>query len=214
MIKDINLLKGQKNYFLGILVLWVVIGICNFDPAFLVAYVTMIFAFFSLSTIGYDEYENGMAYLFTLPISRKDYVTEKYLYGFLTSTVPCVLICIIFYFVLTVMGKMTEPMEYFLSSAVILPVAWMILALEVPIQLKFGREKSRIAMLASVGIVAVLVMLMVKWCNMAGIGKLELIDMISGINIGAVIVIVAVVFAVLVWISYMISCRIVEKKQF
>ena len=45
LIKDFNLLKGQKNFFLGILVLWAIVGACNFDPIFLVAYVMMMFSF-------------------------------------------------------------------------------------------------------------------------------------------------------------------------
>ena len=72
LIKDFNLRRGQKNFFLGILVLWAVVGVCNFDPIFLVAYAMMMFSFFTLSTLSYDEYENGAAYLFTLPITRKD----------------------------------------------------------------------------------------------------------------------------------------------
>ena len=214
LIKDFNLLKGQKNFFLGILVLWAIVGACNFDPIFLVAYVMMMFSFFTLSTLSYDEYENGAAYLFTLPITRKDYVIEKYLFGFLTSTVPCIVISVIFYVVLAVMGSATDPVEYFVGSAMVLPIAWLILALEIPVQLKFGREKSRIAILIPLGVVAVIVMLGVRLCDAAGIGKPEIIDQISNVNGGMILAIAAVVFVVLLWISYTISCRIVEKKQF
>ena len=174
----------------------------------------MMFSFFTLSTLSYDEYENGAAYLFTLPITRKDYVVEKYLFGFLTSTVPCVVISVVFYVVLAAMGSATDPVEYFVGSAMVLPIAWLILALEIPVQLKFGREKSRIAILIPLGVVAVIVMLVVRLCDAAGIGKPEIIDQISNVNGGVILAIAAVVFVVLLWISYTISCRIVEKKQF
>lgn len=214
LIKDFNLLKGQKNFFLGILVLWAVVGICNFETMFLVAYVTMMFSFFTLSTLSYDEYENGAAYLFTLPISRKDYVVEKYLFGFLTSTVPCVVISVLFYLVLSVMGSADEPAEYFVGSVIVLLIAYLILALEIPVQLKFGREKSRIAILIPLGVVAVVVMLGGRLCDVAGISKPEIVDRISNANSGVILAIAAVVFVVLLWISYRISYRIVEKKQF
>ena len=57
-------------------------------------------------------------------------------------------------------------------------------------------------------------MLGVRLCDAAGIGKPEIIDQISNVNGGMILAIAAVVFVVLLWISYTISCRIVEKKQF
>ena len=47
-----------------------------------VGYVTFIFTLFTVSTISYDEYDNGYPFLFTLPITRRQYVNEKYVVCF------------------------------------------------------------------------------------------------------------------------------------
>ena len=38
-----------------------------------------------MSSVSYDEFNNGLSYLMTLPTTKKDYVREKYLFGFLLS---------------------------------------------------------------------------------------------------------------------------------
>ena len=77
LIKDFRLLKGQV-YFLLIVTGCVIVFMINGSEAFGVAYVCSMVALLSLTTVSYDEYENGCAFLFTLPITKKDYVKEKY----------------------------------------------------------------------------------------------------------------------------------------
>lgn len=79
LIKDFRLLKGQV-YFLLIVTGCVIVFMINGSEAFGVAYVCSMVALLSLTTVSYDEYENGCAFLFTLPITKKDYVKEKYLF--------------------------------------------------------------------------------------------------------------------------------------
>ena len=80
LIKDFRLLKGQV-YFLLIVTVCVIVFMINGSEAFGVAYVCSMVALLSLTTVSYDEYENGSAFLFTLPITKKDYVKEKYLFA-------------------------------------------------------------------------------------------------------------------------------------
>ena len=42
---------------------------------------TIVTAIFAITTISYDEFDNGLAFLMTLPVTRKQYVAEKYLLG-------------------------------------------------------------------------------------------------------------------------------------
>ena len=51
------------------------------------SYCTLLMSFFTASTISYDEFNHGFFYLFSLPVSRKGYVAEKYLFGVLTGGV-------------------------------------------------------------------------------------------------------------------------------
>ena len=78
LIKDFKLLKNQKQFFLIIGLITFMFLVTNDSPYFTITYATMMFSMFTMSTISYDEYDNGAAYLFSLPISRKGYVAEKY----------------------------------------------------------------------------------------------------------------------------------------
>ena len=53
-----------------------IIGGIN-DISFATGYILMVLAILSLSTISYDEANHGLNTLFTLPISKSDYVKEK-----------------------------------------------------------------------------------------------------------------------------------------
>ena len=57
------------------------------DSSFVVGWVTMIAVITALGTISYDEYDNCMPFLMTLPVTRKGYALEKYLFTMICSVI-------------------------------------------------------------------------------------------------------------------------------
>ena len=88
LIKDFKLLKVQKNFFL--LILCIAIGMEIFtnstSSSFIIGFLSFVATLFTLSSISYDEFDNGNAFLFSLPITRKSYVTEKYGFGMIMGS--------------------------------------------------------------------------------------------------------------------------------
>ena len=78
LIKDFKLMKEQKNFLLIILIITIGMSLFTNDLSFALGFLTFIVSLFSLSTTSYDEFDNGNAFLFTLPITRSKYVIEKY----------------------------------------------------------------------------------------------------------------------------------------
>ena len=82
LIKDFKLLKVQKNFFL--LILCITIGMEIFtnsaSSSFIIGFLSFVATLFTLSSISYDEFDNGNAFLFSLPITRKSYVTEIWIW--------------------------------------------------------------------------------------------------------------------------------------
>ena len=75
LIKDLKLMKNNgKNLLLVFLIIGTMMGIMTKELYAAVGYVTFIFTLFTVSTISYDEYDNGYPFLFTLPITRRQYV--------------------------------------------------------------------------------------------------------------------------------------------
>lgn len=70
LIKDFRLLKGQV-YFLLIVTGCVIVFMINGSEAFGVAYVCSMVALLSLTTVSYDEYENGCAFYLPYRLQRK-----------------------------------------------------------------------------------------------------------------------------------------------
>lgn len=75
-VKDFKLMKVQKNFFLVIVAVSVGMAAFYDDSTFMIGFLAL--SLFTLSTISYDEFDNGNAFLFTLPVSRTNYAVEKY----------------------------------------------------------------------------------------------------------------------------------------
>ena len=87
LVKDFKLMKGQRNFFAVIAAMAVGMAIFMEEPSFIIGYMTFAGSLFTLSTISYDEFDNGNAFLFSLPISRKGYTVEKYQFGLIAGGV-------------------------------------------------------------------------------------------------------------------------------
>ena len=111
------LLSVVRFVFFVIMAVWGIFMAVNIEQFYFVpAYTAVFCTFISLSTYSYDEFENGTAYLFTLPIRRRDYVRAKYLLGILFMMVPTIVIT----FAACVAGMVTKGeaavWEYFAAT--------------------------------------------------------------------------------------------------
>lgn len=208
LMKDFNLMKSQMRFFFIIMIVWGILMASNLDGLFLIGYTAMLCSFMTVSTFSYDELENGMAYLFTLPILRKDYVREKYLFGFLISTLPTILMGVILWVFHSAQGKADHPGEYLWMVGISLPMAYLLVALEIPLIIKFGQEKSRIVSVVLIG------------CMSAGYGIIQHLDetgavsVIAGLGRGILVLFAVAVFVGLMLVSCKIACIFMEKKEF
>ena len=87
LIKDGRLMITQGKTLLGIAVFMIVCSFLQGDsfPQFAASYSIMMTTIFTISTVSYDEYDNGIKYLLVLPVERRTYVKEKYCFGILMS---------------------------------------------------------------------------------------------------------------------------------
>lgn len=145
LVKDIHMLLQQKNILMMILLLSVLLNF-SMENTFVVGYLTFVGSFFVISSISYDEYENGFSFLFTLPIRRNTYVRSKYIFAVLACLLfwltGC-LITLVYCLAKNQFGRMQGGM---MEACIYLPLILIFLAVMLPILLKFGSEKGRIVM--------------------------------------------------------------------
>lgn len=213
LIKDLRLLFQQKNF---LIIMLVVTGFLNFysDTTFTIGYVTIICTFLAISTITYDEYDNGYSFLMTLPVQRKTFVREKYLFSLLCSGCAWI-IGVLIAFVYKIVKEGGFPaLEFGLGASTIIPVMLLMIAVVLPLEFKFGSERGKIAVFISFGVVFVAAYLISKIYSMAGLDLGEILNSLSMLHLGVIVLFALAVSAVLFVISCRISGNIMEKKEF
>lgn len=214
LVKDFKLVKLQKNFFFMIIAVAVGVTIINDDATFMLSFLTFVMSMFTLSTISYDEFDNGNAFLFTLPVSRKSYVVEKYVFSFLLGGGSWVL-AVLFAVVFSIIQGTVSVLEVVMAAVVIFMIMLMVQAAMIPFQLKFGGEKGRIAMVGAVGILFIIGFVAVKIAEGLGIDLLNVgIGSLSTVNMGMAVAIAIAVDAVVLLVSMKISISIMDRKEF
>lgn len=209
LIKDFKLMQMQKRFFLLILLVGVVITFSSYDVAFTTGFMAFVSSLFSISSISYDEFDNGNAFLFSLPISRRTYAVEKYIFGAILGCCAWMLAVILTTLVGFFKGIYPDT-EMWLSAAFILAIIFMILALMLPFQLKFGGERGRIALIVCLVLVSVLGTL----AELIGIDLVTILDTMPTVHAGILAAILLIVALLLLGLSCLISIGIVQKKEF
>lgn len=214
LVKDFMLLKNQKQFFVTILVFaFLFFGMYD-DTTFAFTYIVVLCTLFTISTISYDEYDNGMSYLFTLPISRKGYVKEKYIFGIISICIALVTSTVLYFIFRMAKNQAYGVKELLIQLCISLMVAMLMLAFSLPIQLKFGAEKSRIALLAVFGCIVAVGFVVAKLGESMNLDLSVFVAKINGMNPEILIAGGIVAGILMLVISYLISFRIIMKKEF
>ena len=199
-VKDLKLMMLQKNFLL--LILAIVIGMMIFtdDVIFPLGFLSFIVSLFTVSTISYDDFDNGNAFLFTLPITRNHYVSEKYFLGLLLGCMAWVLATVLG--IITTVLKDTLPItDLVQSSLMILPIMIVVQAI--------------IAMIGAFGGLAVITLVIVKGAEaIFNIDLVSLLDNMPTVSMGVLIAIAIIIALLMLLVSMKISLSIMNKKEF
>lgn len=213
-IKDCRTILNNNRTFLVMMIgiiLFLSFTVDSLD--FVGGYLTIVGSMLALGTISYDQAENGMSFLLTLPISRKMYVQSKYLFSVLFSVALIVLVNII-----SVPVSIMRGYSYDISMPAGMFAGCLIfLFIMIPLQLKFGVEKARIALVIVFGVIVCAITGAVYIGAGNGIYVEDVTASISKTATApaAVYIILAVlIMALLGFISYCFSVKTMENKEY
>ena len=207
-VKDIELMKQQKQFFILVVVMGVILNLAGSGSvSFAIGYFTFVTAIFAITTISYDEFDNGLAFLMTLPVTRKQYVAEKYLLGAGLTAAAWGIEAIT-----GVICKGVAELQGCLSEKIIyIPLALLMLSVSLPLVIHFGAEKGRYIAMVMWAIIIAVVYTLIKTMGLSAdaVGA-----WLNGLNWGMVLAGV-VLFTVIVYMgSFWIGVRLMEKKEF
>lgn len=218
LIKDLCIIAKNKKIY-GIMIFLIAFMFLMQGEgmeSFIISYTTILGGSLVLSTISTDEFDKSTMFLMTMPINRKTYALEKYVFSFGCSmigwSVSTAVCCMI-----TANGAI----QLVKVAMVMLLILSLFQLLMIPIQLKFGGENGRIALMGIIIAVFLLGFIIKKasvmifpsqeaaqvWLQ----GVLRFFDSMKPVPVAIAMV---VGFAICCWISIEISIKIMEKREF
>lgn len=219
LIKDFALLKNQKKTFLMIVLmfaLFVLLGALNIS--FIMGYLPFVFCIYVMSSISYDEFDNGLPFLMVLPTTRKQYTAEKYVFGFCMGSFGLLLAAILASVVKIKESGLADISAWISEVPLIIGVIFlavcMFLSIMIPIQLKFGSEKGRLVLFGLFMTIVGGGYLLSKYVKSLPADLEQLRKSLVNVEAWMLFLLIFAVTTVLLLASYVISVRIMEKKEF
>ena len=214
LIKDWKLMKNNAMFILMIIFISIACAAGLKNPFFALGYATALISIFSVNTIAYDEYDNGMAHLFSLPISRKIYVKEKYVFAILLSVIGLTIATVISVVVSLALCEHYAIEEWIGILAMSLFVVILIQVVIMPVRIRFDSEKHKMVMLIVCGAMAAVVGGAYAIAEASGIDVEGFLDGILLTKAWMTLAGVILLGAFLMFISYKISLKLMAKREF
>ena len=207
VLKDILVLrKALKTYLLFLIFYFVMALLDLFSIAFITAFVQVIVMMLPMSSFAYDEQAKWDRYAMALPLGRRTVVRAKYAF-----VVLMLLAAAAFALLSSVALSITsaEPVEENLAAGVgALSVGLLAVDLTLPLNYKLGAERARPFLFAIIFIPVILFLLAAR------AGLLDGLNQISSDMVLPLLCLIPLIFLLGLPVSYLISCRIVEHKEY
>lgn len=146
------MMRYQIKFYIMFILLAVFISGNMEEPFFAVPYLIFIGTIYIFNAIAYDETENGYSFLFTLPISRKEYVAEKYIFAAVLALISAAIGFLIMSGHMIFQNKMEDAGANLYMSILFLLLTLVFISMMLPVIFKNGVEKGRIVLSALVGL--------------------------------------------------------------
>ena len=214
--KDFRLfLRQGGNLFLVLAVVaifFILTGKMGAD--FIAVYIPSVMAVYSGNTISYDENDHGYTYLFSLPVNKKIYVREKYIFSCIMTACGWCIGMICAGIMVLINPEEVFDLEMLAMELITFFVFQAIAGITIAIRLRFEGEKGRLVLPIAILIVFAICYAIGSFV-MDNLGlKESILYMIEGIG-DFEIAIALIVLSLLVWfISYIYSMRVMKKKEF
>ena len=219
LMKDLRTLKNERRLWVSIIGVSVLFGVLFQNWYFMMGYIMFGLSMIARTMYQYDVADQGIVYLMTLPITRKEYVKEKYLLSLMSICIGGILSMI-----LTKIGMLFTPdqadsnQEIFSAFLGILAVALVLQSIIFPVELKYDVSKSRIIILL---LVMGIIILFTAFDMLIGAILVAFItifvDAFGGIFIQhflGTVLLSAVVVGMIYFSSYRKSVKIMGQKEF
>lgn len=215
LVKDLRLMLRQQRgtLFLFLAIVLLIIGATE-NPMFGIMYTVFLLPTLLISTIAYDTFDNGMPYIMALPVSVKDYVTEKYVLTVGGSVLINVLATGLTALVQVFKGGAMDLPELLICAFTAQSVILIYSAIILPVNMRYGTEKGRVILVIVAIAMGALLGGSGSLLQMENAGIATLLGGIYQFGVVELLLAVVLVCAVISVASYFICVKWMEKKQY
>ena len=181
---------------------------------FIATYIPSVLAVYSGNTISYDENGHGYTYLFSLPVNKKIYVREKYIFSFIMTACGWCIGMICAGIMVLINPEEVFDLEMLAMELITFFVFQAIAGIMIAIRIRFEGEKGRIVLPIAILIIFAICYTIGSILKTNLEFKESILNVIGGTG-DLEIAIALIVLSLLVWYaSYKYSMRVMRKKEF
>lgn len=212
-IQDFRYMLTQKSFLVLIALVGIVLALTQNDNyIFVIGYLGFMGMITGMMSVTMDDQSNGLTFLFSLPIDRRVYVREKYIFIVLMGvsfSIFATVLCLLF----RMFAEYKAPLDEILATSLgTLFVMLLFVCFMLPLQLKFGAERARLASFIAIGLFFAAVIVAGLVVNFAD--ALPFIQAFLSMSSVALTGIGAAFLIVCLRISYSASLRVILRREF
>lgn len=212
-IQDFRYMLTQKSFLVLIALVGIVLALTQNDNyIFVIGYLGFMGMITGMMSVTMDDQSNGLTFLFSLPIDRRVYVREKYIFIVLMGvsfSIFATALCLLF----RMFAEYKAPLDEILYTAIgTLFVMLLFICFMLPLQLKFGAERARLASFIAIGLFFAAVIVAGLVVNFAD--ALPFIQAFLSLSPVALTGIAVAFLIVCLRISYSASLRVMLRREF
>ena len=153
LLKDLYMMVKYGRIYLFMSIVFCVVSFMNPENLFLVFYPRLLCGMLPVNLLGYDERSKWLQYCETLPYTRAQMVSAKYLIG-LFAQLAILLVMGAAHAIRMGIDGIFYPGEFLSMMMSLLMLSLIASSISLPFMFKFGVEKGRLAYLIMVGVVS------------------------------------------------------------
>ena len=154
LLKDFYMMKRYCRSYLLIAIVFSVISLVGKDNMFFVFYPCLLCGMIPVSLLSYDERSRWLQYSESLPYTKEQIVSCKYLIGLLVQVVMLIVTAILQAVKMNMTGTF-DWKDFIVLMLLVMVMAAITSSISLPFMFKLGVEKGRAAYYVMVGVVCV-----------------------------------------------------------
>lgn len=213
ILKDLLTLKNQMRNIMIIIIGFIILSIMMENYFYISFIIPFYIVMLVISTFSYDELNNANTYIVALPYNRKTIVKARY-YLSLMSIITSLLIGAILSLVTPLLNPDMDFMSTFASSVATIIGVILVISLLMPCFYKFGVQKGRVILFIAIMAVSLLIGVILSLFENSTLKIAEFFSALENTNYVILIAGAILIILLILYISYLFSCKIFKNKEF